>query len=160
MSRPSRSEIFMRTAHLFAERSTCQRGQVGAVLVKDDRIISTGYNGAPSGQPHCTDVGCDELVMYRKAPSKSSKVRDYYEAINLGCQRTIHAEANVLLYAARHGISTEGSCLYCTHSPCKRCVLLLTNAGIQRIVYDRPYRATPWKLIEDLQIKVENREYA
>lgn len=144
----------MRAAHLFAERSTCNRGQVGAVLVKDDRIISTGYNGAPSGMPHCTEVGCDELVLYEDRGSDG-----WDKEVNLGCQRTIHAEANVILYAARHGISTEGASIYCTHSPCERCVLLLANAGIAKIVWDKPYRATPWELVEKLGIAMEGREY-
>jgi len=153
--RPSRGEIFMRTAHLFAERSTCNRGQVGAVLVKDNRIISTGYNGAPPGMPHCTEVGCDELVLYKRTPAMLAST---YEKVELGCQRTIHAEANVLLYAARHGIPTQGSCLYCTHSPCERCVLLMANAGITRLIYNKPYRATPWDLIKQLGIEVKGRE--
>lgn len=158
MTRPTRGEVFMQTAHLFAERSTCNRGQVGAVLVKDDRIISTGYNGAPPGMPHCTEVGCDELVLFEH--HQISESEQEFTKVELGCQRTIHAEANVLLYSARHGISTEGSCLYCTHSPCEKCVLLLANAGITRIVYDKEYRATPWQLIEQLGIRVEERDCA
>jgi dCMP deaminase len=145
----------MRTAHLFAERATCKRGKVGAVLVKDDRIISTGYNGAPPGMPHCTDVGCDELILFEKIPGI---LMPQFEPVELGCQRTIHAEANVLLYAARHGIPTEGAHLYCTYSPCERCALLLANAGIKKLIYDKPYRATPWQLIKELGIKVKGRE--
>lgn len=174
MERPSRAEIFMRTAHLFAERSTCNRGQVGAVLVKDKRIIATGYNGAPPGMPHCTDVGCsktlhEEIEHFALGDlmgeggvrqTAESVVRRLKEKItDNGCQRTVHAEANAILYAARHGISTEGTTMYCTHSPCERCVLLLANAGIKHLVWDKPYRATPWELIEQLGIQMTGREY-
>lgn len=144
----------MRTAHLFSERSTCNRGQVGAVLVKDKRIIATGYNGAPPGMPHCIDVGCDELILWEL------KGNDTYEEVNLGCQRTVHAEANAILYAARHGISTDGTTMYCTYSPCERCVLLMSSAGIKKIIYDKPYRATPFELLTKLGIKVKGREGA
>lgn len=151
----------MRTAHLFSERSTCNRGQVGAVLVKDKRIIATGYNGAPPGMPHCIDVGCDELILYTAELAQIKEDEDDSRAeVNLGCQRTVHAEANAILYAARHGISTDGTTMYCTHSPCERCVLLMSSAGIKKIIYDKPYRATPFELLTKLGIKVKGREGA
>lgn len=146
----------MRTAYLFAERSTCERGKVGAVLAKDDRIIATGYNGAPPGMPHCLDVGCEELILYEQ----DSGLTAAYREVNLGCQRTVHAEANVVAYAARHGIATEGSCLYCTHSPCVKCSQLMASAGIKHVVYDKKYRATPWDMLQELGIDIEGREYA
>lgn len=102
-----------------ATRSTCPRRNVGAVLVRDHRVIATGYNGAPAGQPHCTDVGC---VME-----------------NGHCVRTIHAELNALLQCAKYGIATQGVDLYCTDLPCRHCARALAQAGIIRIYYVRSY---------------------
>ena len=118
--RMSRETMFMRIAGIVSERSTCSRLKVGAVLVKDSRIIATGYNGAPKGLPHCDDVGC--------------------EMDNGACTRTSHAEANVIAFAARNGIATEGATLYTTHAPCYSCAKLLVNAGIQKIVFGKEYR--------------------
>lgn len=94
----------------------------GAVLVRGNRLISQGYNGAPSGCPHCDDLGECEV-----GPDG-------------GCIRTIHAEANVVAMAARFGISTEGAILYSTSSPCYDCAKLLINSGIKKVVYLEPYR--------------------
>lgn len=102
-------------------RSTCKRASVGSVIAKDGRIISTGYVGSPSGLAHCTDVDC-------------------LQGPDGGCVRTVHAEANAITFAARHGISTDGSTLYSTHSPCGSCAKLIINAGIVRVVYDQRYR--------------------
>lgn len=124
MPRPTRSQIYMEVARVLAKRSTCTRGQVGAVLVLDGRIIATGYNGSPPGAAHCTDVGCD---IPEENPS-------------LGCQRTLHAESNVIAFAARHGQGTQGSVLYCTHGPCLKCAQLIASAGIGGIIYETPYR--------------------
>lgn len=123
-SRPSVDEIHMEVAHVWRKRSTCLRGQVGAVLVVDGRQVATGYNGAPPGADHCTEVGCD-------VPDEHS-----------GCQRILHAEANVIAFAARHGIRTEGAVLYCTAGPCPKCAQLILSAGIVEIVYGIPYRLT------------------
>lgn len=89
--------------------------------MRDHRVIATGYNGAPSGQPHCTEVGC--LVEH-----------DH-------CVRTIHAELNALLQCARYGIATSGVDLYCTDMPCRNCARALVQAGVQRIYYIRPYES-------------------
>lgn len=124
MSRPTRDQTFMEVAHVFARRSTCLRGQVGAVLVRDRRVIATGYNGAPSGAQDCHELGC-------QVPD------DHPE---LGCQRAIHAEANVVAYAARHQGGAEGATLYSTHEPCRKCAELIIQAGIRAVVYDKPYR--------------------
>lgn len=122
--RISRSELFMEVAHLLRQRSTCSRGKVGAVLTRDNRIIATGYNGAAPGEPHCLDLGCDVHENMHEA----------------GCQRTVHAEANVIAYAARHGQSCEGATLYCTHGACLKCAQLILSAGIANVVYGTPYR--------------------
>lgn len=119
--RPSRDEMLMRVAAVISLRGTCKRAFVGAVIAIQGRIISTGYVGAPAGLPHCLDVG-DEVNAEG------------------GCIRTIHAEANAIAWAARNGTSTENAQLYSTHEPCYRCAQLIINAGINRVVYEKPYR--------------------
>ncbi len=118
--RLSWDEYFMQIAEMVAERSTCPRKKVGAVLVKDHIILSTGYNGSIRGLEHCDDVGC--MVE------------------NGHCIATIHAEANAIIQAARHGTSVSGSSAYVTASPCWNCFKLLANAGINRIAYREFYR--------------------
>jgi dCMP deaminase len=117
----------MQIAGLVAQRSTCIRRKVGAVIVRDKHILTTGYNGAPKGLPHCTEVGClrEELGI----PSG--------ERVEI-C-RGIHAEQNALIQAARFGISLEGGMLYCTTQPCVTCSKLLINAGITKILYVEAY---------------------
>ncbi|MBI3412642.1 MAG: dCMP deaminase family protein [Candidatus Aenigmarchaeota archaeon] len=119
----------MRIAVEVASRATCLRRHVGAVLVKDNRILSTGYNGSPLGMPHCTEVGC--LIVKREDEDGSTKEH---------CIRTVHAEENAILHAAKHGVSTEGSTLYVTAGPpCVACAKNLINAGIKRIIYSGNY---------------------
>ena len=125
MDRISRDAMFMDIALTLSERSTCTRAKVGAVLVRDNRIITTGYAGAPSNMPHCLDVGCD--VKSHLAPEDQH------------CLRTVHAEANVIAFAAKYGIRTEGATLYCTHRPCENCSKLLINAGIREVIYLSEY---------------------
>ncbi len=125
--RPEWDEYFMAIAHLVATRSTCIRRQVGAVLVREKRILATGYNGAPSGIVHCTE----EICLRRLSNVPSGQMHEL-------C-RGLHAEQNVIIQAALHGVSTKGSTLYCTHKPCILCVKMLINAGIARIVYENPY---------------------
>lgn len=120
-------EYFMNIARLVAERSTCLRRKVGAVIVRDKHILATGYNGAPKGLTHCLDVGC--LRKELEIPSG--------ERVEI-C-RGIHAEQNALVQAARFGIALEGGTLYCNIQPCVTCSKLLINAGIKRIVYFEPY---------------------
>ena len=120
-------EYFMNIANLVAERSTCLRRKVGAVIVRDKHILATGYNGAPKGLDHCLDVGC----LREKLGIPSG------ERVEI-C-RGIHAEQNALVQAARFGIALEGGTLYCNTQPCVTCSKLLINAGIKRIVYLAPY---------------------
>lgn len=122
--RPSWDDYFLRIAREVATRSTCNRKQVGAVLVCSKRILSTGYGGSIRGQPHCTEAGC--------LPGPDG-----------GCTRTVHAECNAIAQAARNGVSTEGSTAYVTLSPCAWCFKVLANAGVVRIVYDEEYRVPP-----------------
>ena len=128
--RPPWPVYFMDIADLVARRSTCRRRQVGAVAVKDKRILATGYNGAPSGIPHCLDVGC--LREQEGIPSG-----ERHELC-----RGIHAEQNVIIQAAYHGVSIEGATLYCTNLPCVICSKMLINAGIKEIFYREGYADT------------------
>ena len=125
--RPSWDQYFMEIAHLVAKRSTCLRRQVGAVLVRNKHILSTGYNGAPSGLAHCLDVGC----LREKLGIPSGQQQEI-------C-RGIHAEQNAIIQAALHGVSTEGATLYCTNQPCAQCAKMLINAGVRQIVYEGDY---------------------
>lgn len=125
--RPSWDDYFMDIAELVASRSTCLRRQVGAVIVKDRRIISTGYNGAPRGVSHCLDVGC--LREQLGVPSG-----ERHELC-----RAVHAEQNAIIQAALHGVSTNGATLYCTAQPCVLCAKMLLNAGIKEIFFRGSY---------------------
>ncbi|MCE5203475.1 MAG: cytidine/deoxycytidylate deaminase family protein [Coriobacteriales bacterium] len=135
MTRPSWDEYFMAIAEQVAGRATCLRRSIGAVLVKDKRILATGYNGVPSGLAHCEEVGC--LREKRGIPSGTQ-----HELC-----RGIHAEQNAVIQAARHGISIDGATVYCTHQPCVLCAKILINAGVVEIVYRQPY---PDPLAEEL----------
>jgi dCMP deaminase len=117
--RPSWDQYFMGIAAEVAKRSTCPRAQVGAIIVRDRRILTTGYNGAPTGLPHCTEVGC---LM-----------------VDGHCRRTLHAEQNAIIQAALHGVSVAGGTLYVTHQPCNTCAKMIINAGIKRVIYAGEY---------------------
>jgi len=117
----------MKIAHIVKERSTCLRRKVGAVLVKDMHILSTGYNGAPKGLPHCSETGC----LREKLNIPSGQRHEL-------C-RGVHAEQNAIIQAAVFGVSTRGSTLYVTDFPCSICAKIIINAEIKEIVYDSPY---------------------
>jgi dCMP deaminase len=121
--RPSWDQYFLKIARDAAERSTCLRRHVGAVLVRDKRILATGYNGAPRGVPHCLDVGCLREEM--KVPSGQR-----HELC-----RGVHAEMNALLQCALHGVESGGATIYCTSVPCSLCSKMIINAGVKRVVY-------------------------
>jgi dCMP deaminase len=142
--RPSWDEYFMEVAKLVAKRSTCLRRSVGAVLVKDKRILATGYNGAPSGLKHCIDIGCmrDKL----KIPSG-----ERHELC-----RALHAEQNALIQASLYGISVEGSSLYATNQPCLICAKMLINARIKEIVIAEGYPdKMAMEFLREAKIKVK-----
>jgi dCMP deaminase len=120
-------EYFMRITHLVAERSTCLRRKVGAVAVKDRRILATGYNGAPAGLKHCMEVGC--LREQLGVPSGQR-----HELC-----RALHAEQNVIIQAALHGISIKGAAIYATTQPCLICSKMLINCGIEAIYFSDGY---------------------
>ena len=121
-TRPSWDEYFMEAAKLVSKRSTCLRRKVGAVLVKDKRILASGYNGAPSGLSHCVDIGC----LREKLSIPSGQRQEL-------C-RGLHAEQNALIQASLHGVSVRNSASYVTNQPCITCAKMLINAGIKEIV--------------------------
>ncbi|MDR1777753.1 MAG: cytidine/deoxycytidylate deaminase family protein [Desulfovibrio sp.] len=127
MSRLPWPDYFMNITYLVSERSTCTRRRVGAVAVKNKRILATGYNGAPAGVPHCLDVGClrEQLAI----PSGQR-----HEIC-----RGLHAEQNVIIQAAVHGINIHGAELYCTTHPCVLCAKMLINCGIRHICHAEDY---------------------
>ncbi|MGF7183937.1 dCMP deaminase [Desulfitispora alkaliphila] len=125
--RPSWDKYFFDIIEVVAKRSTCKRRRVGAAIVKDKRILSTGYNGAPSGLEHCLDRNClrDEMQV----PSG-----ERHELC-----RGLHAEQNAIIQAALHGVSIKGGTFYITHQPCSLCAKMIVNAGIQKVVFKGSY---------------------
>lgn len=128
-------EFYINVAELTAGRSTCARKKVGAILVKDDRIISTGYNGVLSGAPHCEDMFFGKINWdCASLDSKISQEHHKFSSIE-----EVHAEQNVIAFAARHGVVTEGCTLYITLAPCPDCSKLIAAAGITTVVYHHEY---------------------
>ena len=121
------SRYFMDITRLVAERSTCLRRKVGAIAVKDRRILATGYNGAPSGVAHCLDVGCLRAELGIPSGQRHEICRG------------LHAEQNVIIQAAVHGISLKGAEIYCTHQPCLICTKMLINCGITKVYFQEAY---------------------
>jgi dCMP deaminase len=133
--RPTWQHYFMEMAVLAASRSTCLRRQVGAVLVKDNQILSTGYNGSPKGIAHCAEVGC----LREQNAIPSGQMHEL-------C-RGVHAEQNAIIQAGINGTSTKGATIYCTHQPCSICARLIINAEIKTVYVANTY---PDKLAEQL----------
>lgn len=127
MSRLPWPEYFMNITFLVAERATCTRRRVGAVAVKDKRILATGYNGAPAGVPHCLEVGCLRAELGIPSGQRHEICRG------------LHAEQNVIIQAAVHGINIAGATLYCTTHPCVLCSKMLINCQIREIFYAESY---------------------
>lgn len=125
--RPSWDTYFMDISCLVAKRSTCVRRAVGAIVVKDRRILATGYNGAPSHIRHCSEVGCLREQMQVPSGQRHELCRG------------IHAEQNAIIQAAYHGVSIKAADLFCTNQPCSICAKMIINAGILRIVYQSGY---------------------
>jgi dCMP deaminase len=143
-ARPSWNTYFMDITLLVAKRSTCTRRAVGAVIVKDKRILSTGYNGAPSGVKHCIEIGC--LRQQLNVPSGEK-----HELC-----RGIHAEQNAIIQAALHGVSIRDATLFCTNLPCSICAKMIINAGIRKICYQSGYAdAMSNDLFNEAGIEVE-----
>lgn len=125
--RPSWDEYFMQIAHIVKTRSTCLRRQVGAVIVKDNRILSTGYNGAPRGLRHCIEVGCKREELHVPSGERHELCRG------------LHAEQNAIIQAAVFGTPIEGASIYTTVSPCILCTKMIINSGIVRIITSEEY---------------------
>ncbi len=117
--RPNWNDYFFSLAKLISSRSTCPRLSVGCVIVKEKRILTSGYNGALKGEPHCNIVGC--------------------KMVDGHCIRAVHAETNAIAQAAKHGISVDGAVCYITHQACPRCELLLKASGIKQITFKNKY---------------------
>ena len=127
MKRPSWDEYFMTITGVVASRSTCLRRQVGSIVVRDNRILATGYNGAPAGLRHCLEVGC---VRQRQGVPSGQR----HELC-----RGLHAEQNALIQAAVYGIAIQGASFYVTHQPCVLCAKMMANAGIHKVVFAGDY---------------------
>ena len=128
--RPDWDEYFIDMMDTVATRATCDRGRSGCIIVRDRRIISTGYVGSPAGLSHCDDVG----HLMKQVIDDDGTTRQH-------CMRTIHAEQNAICQAAKHGISLEGSTLYCKMEPCRVCAMLIISCGIKKVVAKYMYRA-------------------
>jgi dCMP deaminase len=128
--RPSWDDYFMAVAGTIAERGTCDRARVGCVIAKDKQIMVTGYNGSPTGLPHCDDVGHQLKKMIHED-----------DTISQHCVRTVHGEQNAICQAAKRGIAIEGATVYCLMTPCRTCAMLLINCSIHRVVCAKKYHA-------------------
>lgn len=127
MTRPTWDEYFMMIAHDVSTRATCIRRKVGAVIVKDKRILSTGYNGVPTGITHCTPETCLRNIYNVPSGQRHELCRG------------LHAEQNAIIQAAFHGVSIAGAIIYVTHQPCSICTKMLINAGIKKFIFEHPY---------------------
>jgi dCMP deaminase len=128
--RPSWDEYFMEIGRAVAKRSTCDRGRTSAIIMRDNQLLVTGYAGAPKGLPHCDDIGHQ---------MKGTTHEDGH--ITQHCVRTIHAEQNAIIQAAKLGVAINGGTLYCKMTPCSTCAKLLIGAGIKRVVCEKRYHA-------------------
>jgi len=180
----SKDEFFMLHAHLWATRSTCDRGPellldpgrhgVGSVIVKDGRIIASGYNGSPPGEPHCNEIRC--AACGTKHTEKQANIQGWtcnvcddgglieggHVMVDGHCQRTLHAEENAILQCALDGTSPVGGTIYTTASPCYDCAKRLIRVGISRLVYASRYESryglsdSAREMLERQNVKVEN----
>ena len=128
--RPSWDEYFLNLVELVGTRGTCDRGRSGCVIVKDKRILSTGYVGSPIGTKHCDEIGHEMHTVQHEDGHESKH-----------CIRTAHAEQNAIVNAARFGMALEGATLYCHMTPCYACAKMVINAGIKRVVCNKDYHA-------------------
>lgn len=135
MERISRDDMYLQMCKVMSQRGSCLRARVACLITRDNRILSSGYNGPPPNEAHCSETNCD---------------------INSSCKRAIHAEANAIAFAAKEGIPLKNSTLYCLYSPCPTCAQLILQAGIIRIVYQIEYRDKKGlELLEGSQVLCE-----
>jgi len=128
--RPSIDEYFLEIASVVSKRSTCLRNKVGAVIVRNKRILSTGYNCAPSNMEHCLEIGCIRQQNNIASGTRHEKCR------------AVHAEQNAIIQAALHGVGIGGATVYCTHQPCILCAKMIINSNITKVVYSTSYPDT------------------
>lgn len=142
--RISRDEMFIKICQIVAQRSTCLRSQVGAIIVKEGRIVSMGYNGPISGMAACEDLtpwNRYDIEHHRISDHKAKEIMDR-ACQGAGCTRSLHAETNAIAFAARAGVPVEGCTMYCTMSPCINCAKVIVNSGIAEVKYLEEYRDT------------------
>ena len=128
--RPSWDEYFIGLMAEVGKRATCERGRSGSLIVKEKRILATGYVGSPPGLPHCDEIG----HLMKQVIDEDGSARQH-------CVRTIHAEQNAICQAARYGIPLEGTTLYCKMEPCRTCAMLIISTGITKVIAQRRYHA-------------------
>lgn len=128
--RPSWDDYFLDLADAVSKRVTCDRGRSGCVIVRDKRILVTGYVGSPAGFPHCDEVGHE----IKKTVEEDGRISEH-------CVRTVHAEQNAICQAAKMGVSIDGATVYCRMTPCRTCAMLLINCGIKRVYCERKYQS-------------------
>jgi dCMP deaminase len=131
MTRPTWDQYFIELTRTVASRSTCDRGRSGCVIVRDRHILCTGYVGSPPGMPHCDEIG----HLLSQVIDEDGQTRQH-------CMRTIHAEQNAIIQAAKFGISLEGSIIYCKMEPCRTCAMSIVAAGIKKVVCEKHYHAS------------------
>ncbi len=129
-TRPSWDDYFLEIMDVVGKRSTCDRGRTSSIIVKNNRILVTGYAGAPQGLPHCDDVG----HLLKKTVHEDGTISEH-------CVRTVHAEMNAICQAAKMGVSIEGATVYVRMTPCRNCAMVLINCGIKRVFCERKYHA-------------------
>ena len=146
--RPSWDEYFIKLIGTVAERATCDRGKSGCVIVKDKQILTTGYVGSPAGLPHCDDVG-HQMKVVRHEDEDGSETQH--------CVRTIHAEQNAIMQAAKRGVALDGSTLYCSMTPCRVCAMFIISCGIKRVVCKKEYHksAESKEMFQTVGIKLD-----
>jgi len=130
LNRPSWDEYFIKLVDEVAQRATCDRGKSGCIIVKDKRILCSGYVGSPPGFKHCDEVG----HLLKTVKDDNGTERQH-------CMRTIHAEQNAICQAAKYGLSLDGTTLYCTMEPCRVCTMLIISVGVKRVVAKKRYHA-------------------
>lgn len=128
--RPSWDQYFIAIAKAVGTRATCDRGRSGCVIVRDKQLLVTGYVGAPSGLPHCDEVGHQMKIMTHEDGRQTKH-----------CVRSTHAEQNAIIQAAKNGVGIEGATLYCKMTPCRVCAKMIINAGIKRVICERAYHS-------------------
>jgi len=128
--RPNWDRYFLDLCEAVSKRATCDRGRSGCVIVKDKRILTTGYVGSPAGLPHCDEIEHDMRKVFDDAGN-----------VTQHCVRTLHAEQNAIIQAARFGVSIEGATLYCKMVPCRSCAMMIINSGIKHVVAEKHYHA-------------------